>query len=339
MDIFSVSMALAMLFSARQGAVAAPTPADPVEREFRTGYGLLAGQRLSDARAAFERADRLAKGRCFRCLESLAATAVRLRDFPAGIAASRRAIRAAAGPGEQARAQNQLGLALAAAGDAAALREAEKAYLRALALDPKAMNPVRYNLAIVLFRTGRDADGRRLLDEFLRGEPPGARADQARALRENPRRAGETFLPQFSFPAVGGGTITRSDLAGRVVLLDFWATWCAPCRQALPELALLARAKKGEPFEIVSVSADRDLAAVKAFVAANRMIWKQAWDQNGRLSRDLFRVTTYPTYLIVDSEGVVVHGERGWSPRTAATISAEVTRALAAARATRVARR
>jgi len=339
MDILSLSTALALFVSVRQGPAAAPTSADPVEREFRTGYGLLAGQRPSDARAAFERADRLAKGTCFRCLESLAATAVRLRDFPAGIAASRRAIQAAAGPGEQARAQNQLGLALAAAGEPPALREAEKAYRRALALDPKGMNPVRYNLAIVLFGARRDAEGRRLLDEFLRGELPGARAEQARALRENPRRAGETFLPQFAFPAVAGGTITRSDLAGRVLLLDFWATWCAPCRQALPELAQLARGKKGEPFEIVSVSADRELATVKAFVAANGMTWKQAWDQNGRLSRDLFRVTTYPTYLIVDSEGVVVHGERGWSPRTAATISAEVTRALAAARAARVARR
>ena len=66
------------------------------------------------------------------------------------------------------------------------------------------------------------------------------------------------------------------------MLLDFWATWCGPCRKALPELKELRQKNAGQPLVVVSVSADEDRKAVEEFVRQNGMDWPQAWDGKGR---------------------------------------------------------
>src|SRR3954447_16082074 len=98
--------------------------------------------------------------------------------------------------------------------------------------------------------------------------------------------------PVFDLQTLDGKTINISSLKGKVVLLDFWATWCVPCRKALPELKELRHQKAGKPLVVISVSADEDRKAVEEFVRANGMDWPQAWDGQGKVIGGVFGATS-----------------------------------------------
>jgi thiol-disulfide isomerase/thioredoxin len=134
--------------------------------------------------------------------------------------------------------------------------------------------------------------------------------------------------PPFSLQTLDGRTVTRDSLKGKVVLLDFWATWCAPCLKALPELKDLRQKNAGQPLVIVSVSVDEDKKIVQEFASRNGMDWVQTWD--GQMKAvSAFRVDSFPSYVILDSEGRIAYRQKGWSPgRSAAALGAAVTRAL-----------
>ncbi|HEY7111459.1 MAG TPA: redoxin domain-containing protein [Thermoanaerobaculia bacterium] len=324
--------AVSVADSARPAATADDSRFDPQVRE---GLQLLAQQQYDDARDVFRAADKDAGGRCFRCLEGLAAAELRRGDADAAAAAARAASKIARTADESGRAENQLGLALAskAGKDTAALGPAEAAYKRAVQVSGSSLNAARYNLAIVLLREGKKAEGLQTLDDFLAKEPEGSpRAAQARTLRRLPHRAGDLLAPDFDVPTLAGGKLSLKDLSGKVVLVDFWATWCGPCRMALPELQSLRKEMAGQPFEIFSVSADRELSTLREFVAKNGMTWPQTWDARGELAH-AFSIPAYPSYYLLDPEGAVVYSAHGWSPRSGEEIAAEARKAVKAAKA------
>jgi thiol-disulfide isomerase/thioredoxin len=137
--------------------------------------------------------------------------------------------------------------------------------------------------------------------------------------------------PPFSLQTLDGKTVTRDSLKGKVVLLDFWATWCIPCIKALPELKDLRQKNAGQPLVIVSVSVDDDKKTVQDFTSRNGMDWLQAWDGEMK-AVSVFRVDSFPSYVLLDTEGRIAYRHRGWSPRSAAALSAAVSKALESAR-------
>lgn len=125
---------------------------------------------------------------------------------------------------------------------------------------------------------------------------------------------GET-APDFTLPALeGGGELKLSDFRGKVVLVDFWATWCAPCISALPELEELSRKMAGRPFVLLGVNTDSDDYRLRAFLARHREAWPQARDVAARTAKALYHVRGYPTFLVLDREGKVVRKVEGWDP-------------------------
>jgi thiol-disulfide isomerase/thioredoxin len=95
-------------------------------------------------------------------------------------------------------------------------------------------------------------------------------------------------------------------LAGKVVLIDFWATWCGPCREALPHVRDMARKFQGQPLVVLSVSLDSDEAKWKDFVAKNGMTWLQYCD--GRFTGPIatrFAVDAIPATFSIDADGVL----------------------------------
>lgn len=92
---------------------------------------------------------------------------------------------------------------------------------------------------------------------------------------------------------------------GKVVLLDFWASWCGPCRNALPNLKRLQAVYGGGDFVVVSISEDDDEADWRTFVAGHNMMWPQRLDSDSSLQKQ-FGVNALPTYVLLGRDGAVV---------------------------------
>ena len=130
----------------------------------------------------------------------------------------------------------------------------------------------------------------------------------------------EPFTRAFgSFDArdLSGRRWRTADLAGRVVLLDFWATWCAPCLADVPHLRRARERFPESQFTVIGVSLDTaDRRALAAWLNRQRVDWPQIWDDrgfDGPLAR-LFRVESLPRSIVFDARGRAVatdlRGER-----------------------------
>jgi len=137
---------------------------------------------------------------------------------------------------------------------------------------------------------------------------PADSPDRQRALRftAQPELARARMAPPFVITTIQGQRISLDDLTGKVVLLDFWATWCAPCRQALPQMKHLAKKFQEEPLIVLSVSLDDDEQKWKDFIAKNEMWWPQYRDGGftGQIST-LFDVRAIPHTFTIDADGIL----------------------------------
>ena len=100
---------------------------------------------------------------------------------------------------------------------------------------------------------------------------------------------------------------------GKVVLLDFWATWCGVCREALPKVKQLQSVYGGEEFVLVSVSEDEDPQTWKSFVGRNGMRWAQKFDGDSSLMNK-FQVSALPTYVLLGKDGQEIKRYEGEDP-------------------------
>jgi thiol-disulfide isomerase/thioredoxin len=92
---------------------------------------------------------------------------------------------------------------------------------------------------------------------------------------------------------------------GRVTLIDFWATWCGPCRHALPGLKQLQSIYGSDQIEVISVSEDEDEDQLRSFVANNGMNWTQKRDEGHQMMHE-YGATALPTYVLIGKDGHVV---------------------------------
>lgn len=114
--------------------------------------------------------------------------------------------------------------------------------------------------------------------------------------------------PNFSFTPYGGGeTLSLWDLRGKVVLLDFWATWCAPCLEELPYVKDVYQRYHDQGFEIVGISLDLDEEALRAFLEDEGITWPQYFDGRGWENEvaKLYRVQAIPATFLLDRDGVI----------------------------------
>jgi peroxiredoxin len=112
--------------------------------------------------------------------------------------------------------------------------------------------------------------------------------------------------PDFEAKDIAGQTVKLSALKGQVVLLDFWATWCPPCRVEIPNLLEIFRKFKDKKFVIISVSLDRDLPLARKFVAEKEMNWVHIIDREAASEiAGKYQVEYIPSTFLINRAGKI----------------------------------
>jgi thiol-disulfide isomerase/thioredoxin len=126
-----------------------------------------------------------------------------------------------------------------------------------------------------------------------------------------------------------GSRLGLSDLRGRVVVLDFWASWCAPCRAQAPIIDRVAREHEGDDVTVVGVSTSGDdWGRAVRFAQSVDLSYASVFDKEGRVA-DAFKVQALPTLVVVDPTGVVS------AVRTRSVRAEELTALIAEAKSAR----
>jgi thiol-disulfide isomerase/thioredoxin len=105
---------------------------------------------------------------------------------------------------------------------------------------------------------------------------------------------------------VAGKDFDLKDLKGKVVLIDFWGTWCAPCVAEIPNIVKAYEKYHGKDFDVIGVSSDKEDGAVVGFLKANKIPWPCINIADSRKLIDMHGVTGYPTTMLVDQAGRIV---------------------------------
>jgi peroxiredoxin len=124
---------------------------------------------------------------------------------------------------------------------------------------------------------------------------------------------GNSF-PDFKEKDLDGKPLSVSQYKGKVLLVDFWATWCPPCRAELPNVLKTYATYHDKGFEIVGISLDNDEQTLRDFLKKNKMPWQQYFDGKGWESKltGVYGVTAIPATYLLDTEGKIVgQGLRG----------------------------
>ncbi len=144
-------------------------------------------------------------------------------------------------------------------------------------------------------------------DAFAWAPPEGAK-DAAAAQKEMMQDAGATLTgkpaPAFSLEGLDGKKVATADLKGTVYILDFWATWCGPCKMALPHLDKLYQAKKGAGLKVFAVDEQEEKAAVQDFVTATKLGVPVLLDSDGKVGAD-YGANAIPETVLIGKDGLV----------------------------------
>jgi cytochrome c biogenesis protein CcmG/thiol:disulfide interchange protein DsbE len=112
---------------------------------------------------------------------------------------------------------------------------------------------------------------------------------------------------------------------GRVTLLDFWASWCAPCRQAFRYLDQLYRTYAADGLFVLGVGVDEDPREGRGFLARTRPRFETAWDGKGKVAAR-FGVASLPTTVLLDRDGTIVYRHQGFDVGSHRVLEAHVRR-------------
>jgi thiol-disulfide isomerase/thioredoxin len=293
---------------------AALKPGEPISPKARKTYSeALDWQKVHHYESAldtFRKANQQDEGRCTECLRRAYELAVKIGAYKKAEEVARDMIAQVSGDEEKAVAHFRLGSALQREG---MINRNNKCFADSCAelkaaLDAKpAIALVHYSLGVSLAYLNQDDDARREFTTFLSQDKsnPDLR-ERATRYAGNIELARARMAPPFSLDALDGQHISLDGLAGKVVLIDFWATWCGPCREALPRIKQIAKKFEGQPLTVISISLDKDDAKWRDFVAKNGMTWLQYRDGNfnGRIAAQ-FGVSAIPATFTIDADGVL----------------------------------
>lgn len=148
----------------------------------------------------------------------------------------------------------------------------------------------------------------------------------AAALAGPAAHASATSAGDFALPARDGGTVRLSELRGQVVMINFWATWCGPCRQEMPLLQQLYGKYEPLGFTLLGVNVEPDSTQAQDWLKKVPVTFPILFDRDNKVSAQ-FGVEAMPSTVLIDREGNVRHIHRGYKAGDESTY-ADLVRSL-----------
>ncbi len=265
-------------------------------------------RRITFAIDAYKKANKIADGKDLETLNEIFTLQVSIGSYKDAVATASSLEAASNTPIQKSRAEANRGYALflqAGEKNKPDLLNASDAALKAaIADDPK--NATAFYLdGNVLARLGQIDAARTQFKSCLNCiTPKDPSYLRAQHFAEDPSLSLHKMAPAFDVVALDGSKFNLDAMGGRVVLIDFWATWCGPCNAELPHMKKIAKEFAGQPLVIISVSWDSDETKWKNFINKNEMTWVQYRDADHSLSKK-FGVEAIPHYFTIDSDGVL----------------------------------
>lgn len=121
----------------------------------------------------------------------------------------------------------------------------------------------------------------------------------------------------FTARTLAGETVQLSQLKGQVVFLNFWATWCVPCKKEMPAMERVHQALQGQPFRMLAVNLQEGPEAIRRFVDEMELTFDIVLDPAGEITRE-YGVNNLPLTYLIDKQGMIVAralGERPWDEK------------------------
>jgi len=307
MRLARMSLILACVFLLAAAARSSDGPVDEkAQKIYQDALKSLHNHEEESAFNGFKKADKQDGGHCLPCQKQIVKLGIKFEDWKAAELAATEMVAEAQDERAAAIAHDEFGSVLMNEGYRRHKDEffarAHEEFTKALAGHPRFPDALFFD-GMALAQLHQDDAAKSQFEKFVEIDPA-TDPDRQRAQRFINRMelARAHMAPAFAVTTMDGSHIAMDDLQGKVVLLDFWATWCGPCREALPHIQQVAKKFQGQPLVIL----DKDENAWKAFVAKNEMTWPQYRDGyfGGQLSK-LFGVNAIPHTFTIDADGVL----------------------------------
>jgi thiol-disulfide isomerase/thioredoxin len=308
--LFGSTLTLNALDAPKSEAPKPGMPTDPKAlKSYQNAIDWLKTGRRAEAIDSFRKAAKQ-DGHCTECLRQAYSLATSIGQYKEAEEIAREWLSIAATELDRAVAHYRIAIALQQQGindkKEKCFDESCDEFKSALQLEPK-LTTIHYAMGVSLAHMHQDDAARAEFTTFLASDTVTPNVhERAQRYIDRVDLARARMAPPFSVTTLDGQHISLDSLAGKVVLIDFWATWCGPCREALPHIRDIAHRFQEQPLIVISISLDKDEDKWKEFVAKNQMTWLQYRDGsfNGAIAKS-FGITAIPATFTIDADGVL----------------------------------
>jgi len=322
-------LVVTLLFPA--GIVLAQADSEAFKQAMARGDLYESKRKYDLALGAYQLADKLAHHQSAACILRIAIAEQKLGDFPSALDDTKKAIKTAGNDRTTAIEAHMMRASLLVGMSSKPtdkkLKEAETDTREAIALEPD-LALAYFNLGTILLKQERDSEGVAELNRALGMTGlRGSVAAEAKRFIASPIRAREPFAPDFHFVTKENQTYNNASLRGKVVLLDFWATWCPPCRESVPVIKSLNKKYASKGLVLVGISSDDDEDVWLAYTASMKMDWQEYIDSSDEVN-SAFHIESIPTYIVIDKDGVIRYRQSGFGNQVEPELDEAISKAL-----------